>query len=148
MYYQLISEICEKPDLVDETHCVDEPQVCQSRNGMKNNCAKQNSLQTLCRKLKKIVQANLTTKLIRMRNQKKISQQICGGNRSIVAEEGSRGAVRTQLDERSEPNIFEIHALNRNHILQSVEKLILHNRKLIPAICNTDNAMSIAGGGI
>ena len=64
----------------------------------------------------------------------KTSQQICGGNCSIVAEEGSRCAVRTQRDERSEPNIFERHALNRNHILQSVEKLILHNRKLIPAI--------------
>ena len=34
---------------------------------------------------------------------------------------------------------------NRKHILQSVEKLILHDRKRIPIICNADDAMSIDG---
>ena len=77
----------------------------------------------------------------------KTSQQICGGNCSIVAEDSSRDTAKTQHDERGEPKISERHALNQNHTLQSVEKLILHNGKLIPAICNTDDAMSIAGGG-
>ena len=77
----------------------------------------------------------------------KISQQICGGNRSRVAEEGSRYTNKTQLDEVSEHDIFERHASNRYHILQSVDKLILQKRKLIPAFCNADDSMSIAGAG-
>ena len=62
----------------------------------------------------------------------KTSQLICGGTRSIIAEEVSRDKTKTALDEGREHDIFERNALNRNHILHSVEKLILRNKKIIP----------------
>ena len=52
MHYSLISEMAEKPDLVHETHWVNEPRQLhyvhqqkdsQSGSGMKYSCAKQNS---------------------------------------------------------------------------------------------------------
>ena len=143
LYYSLVSEMVEKPDLVHETHWANKPrQLYYVHQKSRLSEWKRYDVPLFqTEQLRNIVEETETygsSKLQHKINENvkatKTTQQICG-NRPIVSEEASRDTTKSQLDEGSEHDIFERHALNRNHILQSVEKLILQNKEFIPAIC-------------
>ena len=122
VYYSLISEMAEKPDLVHEIHWVNKPRQLHSSSTEEPLRVKAVwSTRVPNRTVKKHCGGNWNilfnlTRLMRMSKQQK-HQQIFGGNHSIDAKEGSRVTTKTQFDEGSEHNIFERHALKSKSYL-------------------------------